>query len=258
MKRLLIGDSREELLSTLEVILRHWGYRVLVSSRPAQLEDLLRETSPNLLVMGARLLMEQESSLARAVNHHVRQAGCPLIVLQEEQVTVHPAVPHETLGVPPDPFSLFSLIQKHLEKHPRRNMRLAIQLPGMLCTGEVCHLAEVLSLSSNGLFVKAGFRPAEGELLRVFFPLLGMKQELELDCRILYRVEPGPGNNYFQGFGLEFTGLAEEARQALQAFLEHRFIGDLAARPGGERLRLASTKKPLDDGCPTTLRLNPA
>jgi len=255
MKRLLIGDICEDLLSTLEVILRHWGYRVLVSSRPAQLVELIRETSPDLLVMGARLLRDPDSSLTRAVIRHVSEAKGPLIVLQEEQDAVPIAVPHETLGVPPDLFSLFSLIQKHLEKHPRRNLRLAIHLPGMLCTGESCHLAEVLSLSTNGLFVKTGFRPAEDALLRVVIPLMGMKQELELDGRILYRVEPGPGNNYFQGIGIEFAELSQEALLALQAFLEHRFIGDLAARPGGEQLRLASTKAK-EGGI--TLRLDPA
>lgn len=240
MKRLLIGDSREELLSTLEVILRHWGYRVLVSSRPAQLVELLRETSPNLLVMGSRLLMEQESSLTRAVRQQVSDEGCPLIVLQEEQVTAPITIPHETLGVPPDLFSLFSLIQRHLEKHPRHNLRLALHLPGMLCAGESCHFADVLSLSTNGMFVKTGFRPAEDGQLRVSFPLMGMKQELELGCRILYRVEPGPGNNYFQGFGIEFAEMPEEDRQALQSFLEHRFIGDLTARAGEITLRLGS------------------
>jgi hypothetical protein len=255
MKRLLIGDKCEELLSTLEVILRHWGYRVLVSSRPAQLVELLRETSPDLLVMGARLLMEPDSSLTRAVNRHVNEGNRPLIVLQEGQTALPIAVPHETLGVPPDLFSLFSLIQKHLEKHPRRNLRLAIHLPGMLCTGESCHLAEVLSLSTNGLFVKTGFRPAKDALLRVVIPLMGMQQELELDGRILYRVEPGPDNNYFQGIGIEFADLGKESRLALQAFLEHRFIGDLATRPGGEKLRIASTKAKEGE---ITLRLDPA
>lgn len=254
MKRLLIGDKGEELLSTLEVILRHWGYRVLVSSRPAQLEELIRETSPDLLVMGARLLTEPGSSLTRAVNHHVNEGNKPLIVLQEGQTTPPIAVPHETLGVPPDLFSLFSLIQKHLEKHPRRNLRLAIQLPGMLCTGESCHLAEVLSLSTNGLFVKTGFRPAKDAQLRVVIPLMGMQQELELDGRILYRVEPGPDNNYFQGIGIEFAELSQEALLALQAFLEQRFIGDLATRPGDGQLRLASTKIKEDE---LTLRLDP-
>jgi hypothetical protein len=199
--------------------------------------------------------MEPDSSLTRAVNRHVSEGNRPLIVLQEGQAALPIAVLHEALGVPPDLFSLFSLVQKHLEKHPRRNLRLAIQLPGMLCTGASCHLAEVLSLSTNGLFVKTGFRPAKDALLRVVIPLMGMQQELELDGRILYRVEPGPGNNYFQGIGIEFAELSKEARLALQAFLEHRFIDDLATRPGGEKLRLASTK--VKEG-EITLRLDPA
>jgi hypothetical protein len=255
MKRLLIGDNREELLSTLEVILRHWGYRVLVSSRPVQLEELLRETSPNLLVMGASLLVRPDSALAQAVRHHVQERKRPLIILQDEPAVVPLAVPHETLGVPLDFFSLFSLIQKHLEKHPRQNLRLDLHLPGMICTGETCHLAEVLSLSTNGMFVKTGFRAAAEAQLRVVIPLMGMQKELELDGRILYRVDPGPDNNYFQGIGIEFAELLEESRQALQTYLTHRFIGDLAARPGGEQLQLAA-KQPSDDRI--TLRLGPA
>jgi Tfp pilus assembly protein PilZ len=254
MKRLLIGDHRDDLLSTLEIILRHWGYRVLVSSQPPQIKELLRETTPSLLVMGARLLTQQDTALVQAVNHHVLERKCPLIILQEETVPVSIAVPHETLGVPLDLFSLFSLIQKHLEAHPRQNLRLAIRLPGMLCTGETCHLAEVLSLSTNGMFVKTSFRAAENANLRVTIPLMGMKKELEIKGRILYRVEPGSGNNYFQGVGIEFTELNEESHQALQEFLAHRFIGDLATRPGGEQLRFTA-KQPRQGGI--TLRLDP-
>lgn len=256
MKRLLIGDDREELLSTLEVILRHWGYRVLVSSRPAQLEELLRETAPNLLVMGARLLTRKDDPLARAVREYVAARRGPLIVLQQEQDGGELTVPHETMGVPLDLFSLFSLIQKHLEKHPRRNLRLALHLPGMLCAGDNCHIAEVLSLSTNGLFIKTGFRAAENEQLRVVFPLVGMKKELELEGRILYRVEPGPENNYFQGVGIEFAALCEETRRVLKTFLEHRFVGELAARPDGGQLQLSS-RSPWADSM-ITLRLDPA
>lgn len=254
MKRLLIGDSHDELLSTLEVILRHWGYRVLVSTRPAQLEELLRETSPDLLVMGARLLMHQNSALAQSVNRYVVERKCPLIVLQEEPLIAITTAPHETLGVPLDLFNLFSLIQKHLEKHPRRNLRLAIRLPGMICTDKACHLAEVLSLSSNGLFVKTGFRPADDAELNIIIPLMGMKKELELQGRVLYRVDPGPDNNYFQGLGIEFATLGEDARKSLKAFLAHRFIGDLASRPGGEQINL-ETQNTRAGGI--TLRLDP-
>jgi len=235
MKRLLIGDHREELLSTLEVILRHWGYRVLASSRPEQLVALLRETTPDLLIMGAGMLGDSESPLAREVQLRVADGAAPLIVLLEPEGVDPVAAPHEALAVPLDLFALFALVQKHLEKYPRRTMRLALQLPGMLCSGENCQLAEVLSLSLHGLFVKTGFRAAQGERLRVVFPLLGMQKELELEGRILYRVEPAAENNYLQGVGIEFSALSEETRTVLEAFLEQRFLSDLTARPDGEQ-----------------------
>lgn len=256
MKRLLIGDSREELLSTLEVILRHMGYRVLVSSRPDQLKALLRETSPDLLIMGARLLNAGDGSLAEAVNHQLFEGSSALIVLREEQVESTLAEPHETLDVPLDLFSLFALVQKHLEEHPRRNLRLAIQLPALLCAGEKCHIADVLSLSIHGLLVKTGYRPAKGDSLRVVFPLMGMKKELELGGRVLYQVEPTPGNNYFQGIGIEFTNLTEETCKQLEEFLEQRFLGDLAERP--EVARILATDQLKERTNRVTLRLTPA
>lgn len=255
MKRLLIGDLREELLSTIEVILRHWGYRVLASSRPEQLEALLQETAPDLLILGSGLLRDGESPLARAVHRRVAEGAAPLIVLMEAEGAVPVRTPHEALAVPLDLFALFALVQKHLEKHPRRTMRLALQLPGMLCAGENCQLAEVLSLSLHGLFVKTGFRAGRGDGLRVVFPLLGMQKELELEGRILYRVEPSAENNYLQGIGIEFTALSAETRSVLEAFLEQRFLSDLTARPDGEQA--LSPKQLKERRGEVTLRLTP-
>ena len=47
MKRILIGDSRDELLSTLEVILKNWGYRALATSDADEFLSLLDELTPD-------------------------------------------------------------------------------------------------------------------------------------------------------------------------------------------------------------------
>jgi Tfp pilus assembly protein PilZ len=229
MKRLLIGDRREDLLSTLEVITRHWGYRTLVSSRRGQLLDLLRETSPDLLVFGAALFTDQaftEAVVARCA------AGCPLIVLQEDGHSLPPLPPHQALAVPVDLFAFFELAQKYLEKYPRKNLRLESKLPGMICTGGTSAFSEVLSLSAEGLFIKTGSRLGEGEQLRVIFPLVGMKKELEVEAQVLYRVHPGPENNYLQGVGIQFVGLGEDRRRELEEFLENRFLTEMASLNG--------------------------
>lgn len=230
MKRLLIGDNREKLLSTLEVILKHWGYRVLVTSRPEQLEALIAESPPHLLIVGTCLLREDRSALREKIIGQVRDRGCPLIILRDTGSPVSVGVEHEALEVPLDIFALFALIQRHVEKVPRQNLRLALRLPGMLCRDGACQLTEVMSLSRQGLFIKTGFRLEKGDELRVLFPLVGMKKELEVDGRVLYRIQPDPENNYLQGVGIAFTHLNAENREALEAFIESRFLREISER----------------------------
>lgn len=234
MKRILIGDSRENLLTTLETLLRFWGYRVLVSSRPAQLTAFLEESPPDLLLLGSEFLANGNSGLRQSVEKRIADRNCTFVVLAETQTDLPSDLPpHERLDVPLDVFALFALVQKHLEKFPRKNLRLDIQLPGMLCREDICQLTEVLSLSAQGLFVKTGFRLEKGEQIKVFFPLMGMHKELEIDGQVLYRVHPDPENNYLQGLGIEFLDMGEEDRAALEAFLENRFLGEVSDSPQG-------------------------
>ncbi|MFA5516730.1 MAG: PilZ domain-containing protein [Desulfuromonadales bacterium] len=230
MKRLLIGDSRERLLTTLEVILKNWGYRALVTSKPEELKSFIEESSPDLLIIGASLLVGQPAPLWQLVADRVNSQKCPLIVIGEAQIDAPVALPHEYLEFPPDVFALFSMIQRHINKHPRHNLRLSVHLPGMLCVGNSTQLSEVLSLSCQGLFIKTGCRMKKEDRLKVIFPLIGMKQELEMEGRVLYRVEPDPENNYLQGVGIEFIELSDENRRALDTFIEKTFIGELSER----------------------------
>ncbi|HEX9873101.1 MAG TPA: hypothetical protein VGA43_01970, partial [Deferrimonas sp.] len=80
MKRLIIGDSRDKLLSTIEVILRNWGYRLLVSTRPEQILAFLKESSPDLLILGAGML-HRAPALGEAVAARMKDAVLPLIIL---------------------------------------------------------------------------------------------------------------------------------------------------------------------------------
>jgi Tfp pilus assembly protein PilZ len=241
MKRLLIGDDRDKLLTTLETILKHWGYRALVSSSSSQLLALLQETEPDLLIMGEILLKERARPLREEV-FNLASKGVPLLILCAGETPAEFPVPHESLPVPLDLFTLFEKVQKHLEKYPRKNIRLPLKLPGMLCLKRTCHLAEVLSLSTNGLFIKTGFRLKEGERFHIAFPLMGMKREVELEGRVLYCVNPDPENNFLQGVGIEFTSMDEQTLKALQAFIESCFLEGLP-RQMGERLIFESQQK---------------
>lgn len=233
MKRLLVGDSREKLLETIELIVKHWGYRLTASIRPEPLIELLESTPTDLLIFGPSMLLDPDAPLTRLVRKKIVEQRCPVIVIGEVGVTDPLQEPHDYIDAPVDIFDLFALVQKYLEKYPRKNLRLAVRLPGLIRSGSASHLAEVLSLSREGLFIKSGFLLEKGAEVIINLPLLGMKKELELVGTVLYRVHPGPENNYLQGLGVGFEPSRNPDQRALEAFIERRFLGELASRHGG-------------------------
>jgi len=241
MKRLLIGDHRTDLLGTLEIILKHWGYRVLVTSRLQEFRELLLCSEPDFVVIGNVMLADGGASLETCLQQQIERTANPLVLLKDAHVSSCPS-PRVELEVPVDIFKFFELVQEHLEKHPRRNLRLEVSLPGMVCRDQASELAEVLSISTHGLFIKTTYRLEPRDTFQVIFPLLGMHRELELAGRVLYRMDPGPENNYRQGVGLEFTQMSEENRRQLENFLEHRLLNELTEGKRGAEIDLGTLR----------------
>lgn len=235
MKRILLGDRRRKLVDTAELILRHWGYRVLASSNPDKLSRFLEDLPIDLMVLGNNLLGDQNSLLFTRAATRTDKEQVPLLLLSDDKPIGESAPPHQVLPVPLDIFRLFTLIQGHLESTPRRNLRLKIRLPGMFLNGPNQCIAEVLSLSEHGLFIKTGYRVDKLDRFSVIFPLLGMKTEVEIGGRVLYRVQPGPENNYLQGVGIEFTNLTQDTLGIIKEFIESRVLGELTDSLEGAR-----------------------
>ncbi|MBN2429183.1 MAG: PilZ domain-containing protein [Deltaproteobacteria bacterium] len=250
MKLVVIGDHREQILDVFEVILKHWGYRVMVSSNQPQIKALLKEMTPDLVIMGTDIL--QQNDLKQVLSKTVLALKCPLILLTDGDIGDLEELAPEILHIPLDIFSFFQMIQKHLEKIPRQNMRLTVQLPGMLSTGGDFCFAEVLSLSSRGMFLKHSSRLEKGDQVKVIFPLLGMKKEMEVKGKILYHIKPAPENNYLEGVGIEFLGLEGEDLSCLEKFIEKCFLGELNASPSTQGTIQA---QPSEEGEALALRL---
>lgn len=232
MKRILVGDQRDGLVTTLESFSRHWGYRVTASSRPESFASLLQEIEPDLLIVGSAWLSDASSEIYASVARHVLDNTCPLLTLADDS-PVNIALPHEALPTPLDIFTLYPLVQKYLEKVPRRHPRLALQLPGLVCRGDNRELAEVVSLSRQGLFIKTPLRMHAGEKLQLILPLVGMRKELEITSEVLYCIHPAPFNNYLQGFGLGFVDPDPEHLEILETYIESRIFGEVNNRDPG-------------------------
>lgn len=221
MKSLLLADNRLDLLATLEPILKHWGYRVLTANSAGEAEAFLGASTPALGLVGSNLL--------KALKLQGPNRDLPLVTLVHPDDPTAATSPDLTLPVPVDIFRLFGIIQTHLEKHPRQNLRLRLQLPGMYrFKGQGFVLAEVISLSMEGLFFRSPLRLAVGDRVAAVFPLLGHGREMEVEGQVLYTVEPTPANNYAQGFGLAFEPLSAEQVVQLERFIAAKFLGEVS------------------------------
>ena len=234
MKNILVADNRAELLATLEPILKHWGYRVLSTRSAQQVATFLKESNPCMLIIGEGLLADTDLKLDKKVIASIEKSDLPCIALRQDGEQGFAVTPNETMDVPLELFSLFSFIQRKVEKHPRHNLRLRVRLPGMYRIDDGSFiLADVLSLSMNGLFFKTAARLKQCDRLTVIFPLIGQGTEIEVKSTVLYSIEPELENNYFQGFGVRFDEIPEKHREQLQKFIKERFLKEVSSSQDG-------------------------
>jgi len=250
VKRILIGDSREELLSALEVILKNWGYRALCTSDQSEILSLIDELAPELLLAGPSFLAKKN------IADKIAKRQLSLIVLEDPEIMIPKEIEAERLPYPIDIFRLFEMIQKRLEKIPRRNIRLKVQLPSMYYHGEAPCIAEIVSLSSEGIFIRTGSRIEGLDDVRIVLPLIGMQTEIEVNGRIVYRVEPQQKNNYIQGMGIEFKDVNEQTAQLLRKFVQSLLVAELTERNFlQDSIDLEQLIKPSDS---LVMKINPA
>jgi Tfp pilus assembly protein PilZ len=250
LKRILIGDCREELLTALEVILKNWGYRALCTSDPAEFISLLDELKPDLILAGPSILSTKK------ISGKITTIETSMIVLEDERVNLPKEFSGENLAYPIDIFRLFELVQKNLEKIPRRNIRLKVQLPSMYYHGDAPCIAEIISISSEGIFIRTGSRIEGLDEVRLVLPLIGMQSEIELKGRIVYRIEPQAKNNYVQGMGIEFKDVDEDTDQQLKQFVQSLLVSELTEKNFFQNsLDLDQLLKQSDD---MVLKINPA
>lgn len=234
MKNILLADNRPELLETLEPILKHWGYRVLATGKVDLANTFLRESDLCLLIVGEELLADPQFKITPEIAEKMSAGELPVVTLQQEGAPKADLSTDETLTAPVDLFELFSFIQRKVEKHPRQNLRLRLKLPGMYSIGDDSYiLADVLSLSSKGLFFKAPAKVKQGDQINVVFPLLGHCKEIEVKATVLYTVNPEVTNNFSQGFGVGFIDIPEEHKEQLERYIRENFLREVSASHDG-------------------------
>ena len=238
MKRVLVASCQENLLSTITMVLKQWGYRTTGSCQHEELRELVDTVGPQLIVLDENWLSQQDTDSRTALLAHLEANPAHLALISSDDA---PAAeihrPHHILPSPVDIFSLYSLTQNLLENHPRRNFRTSVNLPVMFRRqGRGWELARIDTLGTGGMFIKTGFRLTPNEILTLCVPLYGMKEELEMVGQVVYIVEPTPENNYMQGYGIAFAGVDGKNAEMLNNYLENLFFNRVDEADGNRQL----------------------
>ncbi len=231
MKRVVVASCQQNLLSNLDLILKHWGYRFLGTPHHDDVCGLLEATEPDLVIFDAPWLRDNFGHLAHLVPRLEKNPAIRIAVMDDGKDSLpilSRTVPYRK--IPTNIFSLYGLTQTILQNHPRQRLRTGVHLPGMFRRdGRQWDVTQIMTLGTGGMFIRSGYRLSNTEPLRLCVPLFGMKEELEVLGKVVYEVHPSPENNYLQGYGIEFTGLEAESRLALNQFVAGCFMRELEA-----------------------------
>lgn len=189
----------EKGLDGLQVLLSRMGFAARAFFQLRGLRSYLQKIQPDLVLVEKDLPAAQKAVFSEGISE-----DCPVLLVAKEEDFF--------LFFDPLQQQIFHLVdlheyfREHLERYSRQHLRLAVDLPGLLCLGESSHFAQIVNLGTGGAFVKTGLPHLDkDDVVEMTIPLIGQNAELEVRGRVVYRVRPGQENNYFQGAGISFA-----------------------------------------------------
>ena len=204
------------------------GFRVLPAADEEQLDDLLDQGLPDVLVMDRRLAGPAGERVRRLRASADRRPLCVVLALL-------PTTPDRQLFLAAgadwyiDTLALISELPSVVRAAhgqsappgglpPRGPLRAFVTLPLDYCHGGCVASAETLNLSEDGMFIKSPSPADVGTLLLLGFALPGGRR-WECFARVVWNQGPEDEQRSLPGMGVRFFGLDPEARGALAAFV---------------------------------------
>lgn len=231
MKQPVVFTSwKDAELAQVASVLRRCCFQVQFFPRGENLLAALRKGGADLVIVDGAVAKSLAATAREKKSGGAPFAHCPLVVLRGGEPDDESCdLVHYSLPLPLDLAELHSLLQKLLKCCPRKHLRMTVRLPGVIFREQGCSFGDILSLGTGGAFIKTGCRDlGQNESLEVVIPLMGMKKELELPSRVLYRIVPSPENNYQQGVGVTFTHPDSDAVETLQQYITHSLLEEIA------------------------------
>ena len=204
------------LLCTMEPILRDFSICTDVCRDPSKVVNLLEQVRTDLLVID--LEAESSTELLRQVNEtHMRQKPTILAVSRMDRVVRGVHVVLRKPVTPESGLTSLKVAYSRMLEDFRTHTRFAL-MTSVLATDENNRTFSLIvtNVGEGGVGLATKENVAIGSILSFLLPLPGLKSEIYIQARVLWRREHGAS-------GCEFVLTSPFDAQLLRAWLESRY-----------------------------------
>jgi CheY-like chemotaxis protein len=217
-------DPDPNHLQYLTLLLHRLGYRVdAVPSEAAARRNISRNL-PDLVIMHFRFVGDEDLAFLQELKRDQHTASLPVVAITSSgdlvgQKRCLDAGAADCLATPFQAEDLYYMVQKAIERIPRRNLRIPLRMPvyvndGLLdCGAAGCDAI----LSAKGMYVQTRHPSAEREHLFVRFKL--GDRPVSVKAHVLFSDYPGQALGRETGMGIYFTEIAPEDEAYIREYI---------------------------------------
>jgi CheY-like chemotaxis protein len=225
---ILVVDPDVNERYTMSMLLQRFGYTVASAGSVREGIDYLC-VAPAVAVFAEAGKIGTE--LMERIGQDLRFREVPLVLVSD--VVREPFLEEQVrqgslAGVLRSPLhaeAVFQIIQKVVEKGPRRNLRVATALPAVLLDEEGNLDGYITVLSQYGLFFRTLMPRTQG--VRVIVEFVIWERKISLEATVLYGVTFDEGPFSDPGMGMKFSLIGAEDSVLLRAFILEQLCGDI-------------------------------
>jgi len=228
----LLMDREANHSIYLTMLLQRLGYRVWSANSAEEASDLSAMAMPSLIIVTVGIAQTDDLALVERIRSDRRTASVPVIALLPEgdligEQRCMAAGVRACLQRPVQTEELYRSIQRIVEPNPRRNIRIALQLPVSL-NDEVLDFAAgecITELSAQGVNVRT-VRPAPVHARFTLRITLGGRP-LDADAVVLYSSWSDSDAVQGSGMGLAFERIDPEDQEYIRHYIREKVLAGL-------------------------------
>ncbi len=228
---ILVVDSEAETLNYTTMLLRNFGYNVIMAGSGLDARAIIADVSPVLIITGVTVDDKSGDEFIAELRKNPAAAAIPFIPILHaddpaESRRAYDLGALECLYLPITPDRLYRLIQKHTAEAPRTYLRIRTDLPATIFrSGSLDGVsATVISISDLGMFVRTEEPYDAGSRITCRVSVGGC--EIDIEAKVLYTFRAQEGPYGVPGMGLEFVSLSGHGWTVIRQFIRKEITSD--------------------------------